>query len=193
MNKAYAIEGDTIVLFRNLTTLDIFVKDFLDILKKHCDYLVVSGFVSIATGRVRGTEDIDILVPTLEKNTFARLFSDLEKKFWCYQGDAQEELHPYIKRMERIRFARIGESIPNIEFIPIDKTRKIQWYEFTHPLRLKIKEFSFNIPPIEFEILYKELMLGADKDLQDARHLRDFFSDIIKEEKFKDYKRIMKR
>ena len=63
MQKAYKIEGDVIVINRDLTELDLFVRKFLDVLKKYSDYLIVSGFVSISAGRARGTEDIDILVP----------------------------------------------------------------------------------------------------------------------------------
>ena len=63
-NKSYFLEKETntIVINRELTKLDLFVKDFLDILKKHASYLIVSGFVSISTGRTRGTEDIDVLI-----------------------------------------------------------------------------------------------------------------------------------
>ena len=52
--KGYEVVGDVIVINRELTELDIFLKDFLNILKKYSGYLVVSGFVSIATGRTKG-------------------------------------------------------------------------------------------------------------------------------------------
>ena len=68
--KGYKVERDTIVINRELTSLDLFVKDFLSILKKYSDYLIVSGFVSISTGRTRGTEDVDILFPIIQKEKF---------------------------------------------------------------------------------------------------------------------------
>ena len=83
MAKGYEINGEVISINRELTELDLFVRDFLDILKKYSDYLIVSGFVSISTGRVRGTEDIDVFVPLLDENKFKRLFEDLDKGgFW---------------------------------------------------------------------------------------------------------------
>ncbi len=93
-NKGYYLKNDVIVIDRELTELDIFVKDFIDILKEHLDYLIVSGFVSIATGRTRGTEDIDIISPIIDKDKFLKFFKDLQKKsFWCYQADnAEQEL-----------------------------------------------------------------------------------------------------
>ena len=193
MEKGYKLENETIIVNRELSELDLFFKDFLNILKKYSDYLVVSGFVSISTGRVRGTEDIDVLVKIPEKNNFELLFNGLlSGNFWCYQGDSYEEVYPYIKNMQNIRFARINELFPNIEFIPINESKKAKFYEFTHPQKIKIQDFEFKIPPIEFEILYKEIILAGKKDIEDARHLRTFFSDILSREKFKEYETIIK-
>ena len=44
----------------------------------------------------------------------------------------------------------------------------------------------------EFEILYKEIILREKKDIEDAKHLRTFFSEIIKEKRFKEYESIIK-
>ncbi len=33
-------------------------KKFCEVLERHCKYMIVSGFVAIASGRSRGTEDI---------------------------------------------------------------------------------------------------------------------------------------
>lgn len=192
-NRGYYLKDDAIVINRELTELDLFLRDFLDILKKYSNYLVVSGFVSISTGRTRGTEDIDVLVPVLDKERFGKLFKNLqEKDFWCYQGDVVEEIYPYVKEMKNIRFAKSNELFPNIEFIPIDKSRKTKYFEFKHPQKMKIKDFEFKIPPIEFEILYKEIILRGKKDLADAKHLRVFFSEILKKENFKEYESIIK-
>ncbi len=98
MPTAYAVKDDVIILHRDLTELDLFLKQFLDVLKNHCDYVVVSGYVSITTGRTRGTEDID----------------------------------------------------------------------------------------------YKEIILGGNKDLDDAKHLRTFFSAILSEENFKKFEPIVR-
>ena len=63
MGKAFSVENNVIIINRELTELDRFVRSFLDVLRKHSDYLIVSGFVSIATGRARGTENVDVLLP----------------------------------------------------------------------------------------------------------------------------------
>ena len=191
--KGYKVERDTIVINRELTSLDLFVKDFLSILKKYSDYLIVSGFLSISTGRTRGTENVDILFPIIQKEKFAKLFNDLQKnEFWCYQSDSAESLYSYIENFSSMRFARINEMFPNIELIPFNEEKKTKFFEFSHPQKIRIEDFEFKIPPIEFEILYKEIILAGKKDLADALHLRTFFSKILKEEKFKEYEPIIR-
>ena len=192
MEKGYRVENETIIIEREETDLDLFVKDFLDILKKHSDYLIVSGFVSISTGRTRGTEDVDILVPVMDKDKFAKLFEDLvEGDFWCYQGDTSKNIFEYIENLNCIRFAKKNELFPNMEFISINESKKAKFFEFSNPQKIRINKFEFKIPPIEFEILYKEILLGGEKDIADAKHLRTFFSDILEEDKFERYKKII--
>lgn len=192
MQKAYKVKDDAIVINRDLTELDLFVRKFLGVLKKHSDYLIVSGFVSISTGRARGTEDIDVLVPIMDKSVFSSLLRDLQNNdFWCYQGDKVDEVYGYIKNFSNIRFAKVDEMYPNIEFIPINETKKTKFFEFTHPQKIRIQDFEFKVPPIEFEILYKELVLATEKDIADAKHLRTLFADFIKSEKFKEFKKII--
>jgi len=192
MQNGYSIEGDVIIINRDLDELDRFVKDFLDILKKHSDYLIVSGYVSICSGRTRGTEDVDILVPVIEKEKFKNLFDELIKNnFWCYQGDSAEEAHSYLENLESIRFARVDELFPNIELVPFNETKKAKQFEFNHPQKIKIKDLEFKICPLEFEILYKEKILAGKKDIEDAKHLRTFFSEILDEKKFKEYEPII--
>lgn len=195
MQKGYSIEGDVIAINRELTELDFFVKDFLNVLKKHSDYLIVSGFVSIATGRTRATEDVDILIPVMNKEKFENLFSDLERNnFWCYQGDNPKEIYEnYVKEKMNIRFARKDEMFPNMEVVFIDESRRAKYFEFTHPQKIRVKDFEFKIPLLEFEILYKEIVLAGKKDLEDARHLRILFSDILDKDKFDKCEEVIRK
>jgi len=193
MPKGYFLEKGVIVIERELTTLDMFVKKFIDVLKKHSDYLVVSGFVSICTGRVRGTEDVDVLVPLMDRDKFEALFKDLEKNgFWCYQGDNPSEAYENTRNLDNIRFALKNEVFPNIEFITFNDTKKAKSFEFNHPQGMRIGDFEFKIPQIEFEILYKEIILAGKKDIDDAKHLRTFFLDILSEDKFKEYEEVIR-
>lgn len=194
MEAGYSVQGGVIVLRRDMTALDIFVKKFLDVFKRHSNYLVVSGYVSICSGRARGTEDVDVLFPVMSREKFKALFNELTKNgFWCYQGDDPAGVHHYIKDMNSVRFALKKEMFPNIELIPTDKSRKAQHFEFSRPRKIRINEFEFKIPEIEFEIAYKETILRSDKDMEDAMHLRTFFSSDIDNDKLKKYKSMLER
>ncbi len=194
MQNAYHIENGAIVMKRELTDLDRFVKDFLEVLQNHSCHLIVSGFVSISSGRTRGTEDVDVLVPVMGKSKFIELFKNLQESgFWCYQGETAEEVYDYFKELSSIRFARTDELFPNMEVIPIDETRKAKFFEFNHPQKMRVQDFEFNIPPIEFEIMYKEMVLKGKKDIEDARHLRVMFSELINKGKFKEYELVIKQ
>ena len=46
----------------DMSILARFCKEFCAIVDKHCKYIIVSGFIAIASGRTRGTEDIRCLV-----------------------------------------------------------------------------------------------------------------------------------
>lgn len=192
MAKPFTVVDGTIILHRDFTELDSFVKQFLDVLAKHSDYLIVSGYVSIVTGRTRATEDVDVLIPIMSQKAFAALFNDLGKNgFWCYQADTASRAYSHIREKLHIRFARAHEMFPNIEFVPIDETKKLQYFEFSHPQEMRVRDFTFKVPPLEFEILYKEKVLGSPKDLADAKHLRTLFSELLSEQKFKEFKALI--
>ncbi len=194
MPAAYEIQNNVIIMHRSLTELDHFVKQFLTVFNKHTHSLIVSGYVSISTGRTRGTEDVDILLPLVGQETFKKIFEDLiAGGFWCYQSNSASEAYEYLQDMASIRFARQGETFPNMECIPVTPKRIAKYYELNHPQRIKIEDFEFNIPPVEFEILYKEIILGSKKDIEDARHLRVFFKEIISPERFNKYKPIIEQ
>lgn len=192
MEKGYKLIDNVIIIERDLNELDFFVRDFLKVLKRHSDYLVVSGYVSISTGRTRATEDVDILFPSIQEEKFRELFGELQKVgFWCYQGDDFDESYSYLKEMNSLRFARNNELFPNIELVPFNENKKAKTYEFEHFQKIRIDDFEFKIPLLEFEILYKEIVLSGKKDMDDARHLRTFFSDILSKERFKECREVI--
>ena len=53
---------------RDKNLLERFLNDIVFIVEKHARYIVVSGFVAIAHGRIRGTEDIDMIIERLSRS-----------------------------------------------------------------------------------------------------------------------------
>jgi hypothetical protein len=133
-----------------------------------------------------------MLFPIISEDNFNLMFNDLiNNGFWCLQTDSQKEAYSYVRNYESIRFARTDQLFPNMECTPIDKTRKSKYYEFTHPINIKIEDFDFKAPQIEFEILYKEIVLAGEKDVKDALHLRNMFKDYLSKKIFDECERVI--
>ena len=63
---------------------------------------------------------------------------------------------------------------------------------FKERVQVKVAQTTLYVSPIELQILYKELILGSDKDKEDALHLREVFKGKLSQEKFKKYETIIK-
>lgn len=151
--------------------LDKFVEDFAEIVEKYCKYIIVSGFVAIAHGRTRATEDIDMIIEKLSKDKFALLHRDiLEHGFECMQSEDPEKVYDYLIHNTSVRYTRKGEFVPEMEI----KFVKDQLDEFQIMTRKKLPftELDVYFSSIEMNIAFKEEYLRSDKDMEDARFLR---------------------
>ena len=185
------IEGKSISLKNKLLSkLDIFVIDFIDILKKYTNYVVVSGYVSILFGRSRGTEDIDILIKKIDMDTFIKLYRELiGKQYWFLNAENPGELYGMLEDGLAVRIAAKDTVIPNIEikFVKSDLDRA----SLKESNMVKIGNDSINISPVELQIAFK-LYLGSDKDVEDAVYLYDIFLEYLDKAKLKQYMNILK-
>ena len=76
---------DTISIENKIVSaLDRFVFDFIRLLEKYTDYVIVSGYVSILFGRSRGTEDIEILIKRFDEHVFTKFYDLLIKKGYYF-------------------------------------------------------------------------------------------------------------
>ncbi|MEK6951444.1 MAG: hypothetical protein AABX29_00345, partial [Nanoarchaeota archaeon] len=99
---------------KTLSNLDKFVLNFIKILKKHVDYVIISGYVSILLGRTRTTEDIDIFIEKISFEEFSKLYEEIKKNnFWCLNAEEAEEIFSYLKDNLAVRFAKKDKTIPN--------------------------------------------------------------------------------
>jgi len=135
-------------------------------------------------GRSRATEDVDLLVPRLNKDKFENIWSNLHNnRFWGINTSNINEAFEMLQE-HAIRFAR-KKPVPNIEF----KTIKTDLDEYSYANRIKViigKDELF-ISPLEMQIAYKlflsaegiEEELEPDKDIEDAQHLYEVFKEKI--------------
>src|SRR3989344_3895989 len=75
-----------------------FAVEFSRVVERFTEYIIVSGFVVIVSGRARGTEDVDMIIRPVAKEKFASLHEALLKAgFVCLQSDKVEEIYSYFK------------------------------------------------------------------------------------------------
>jgi hypothetical protein len=182
-----------IQLISDRNILDKFVIDFTTILEKYSKYAIVSGFLAISSGRVRGTEDIDLIVEEMTKDTFEKFFKDIYKhKFECVQGDDPELIwNLYLKSKDTIRFVRKGTEMPDMEF-KFPKTEADRVALLTRK-KLPLTGLSVYFGSIESTIAFKEHLLKSPKDIDDAKHLRLIYSKEINEKEIIRIKKLITR
>ncbi|MBN2602652.1 MAG: hypothetical protein JXA91_00790 [Candidatus Thermoplasmatota archaeon] len=184
------IDKRTIEINRELSDLDRFTIDFINILSKYTDYVIVSGYVAILLGRARASEDIDVIIKKIDFQNFTRLYNELKKNyFYCLNAEKEKTVYSYLKDNLAVRFAKIDTMIPNIEMkwtrnefdkIALEKTIKV-----------KIQKDLLRISHLELQIAFKEEILKSPKDLDDANHIREVAKDYLDEKLIQKYKEML--
>lgn len=173
------------------TILDKFAEDFTKILEKHCKYIIVSGFVAIAHGRTRGTEDIDIIIEKIAENKFIELHKDLiEVGFVCMQSENAKVIYQdYLNKGDSVRYVRKSEGYfpPEVEL----KLAKDSLDEEQLKTRTKLPLTGLDVyfSSIEMNIAFKEELLKSKKDIEDAKHLRIIYKEELNKDNINKIKK----
>lgn len=175
------------------TILDKFAKEFADIVEKHSRYIIVSGFVAIAHGRSRGTEDIDMIIERVSKDKFMKLHKNLVKKgFECMQSDDPEKIYErYLVENISIRYVKKGQLLPEME-LKLAKD-SLDNYQLRSRKKLPMTGLDLYFSSIEMNIAFKEEYLKSEKDMEDARHLRIIYQGKIDEGEIRRIKKDIRR
>jgi len=187
----YNKEKREILLDKELNKIDKFTFDFISIIEKYVDYVIISGYVSILLGRSRATEDVDIFIKKISKIRFIEMYKDLiENDFWCINSDNADTLFDYLDEGVAIRFAKGRISLPNIEVkFPKDELDEDVFNDF---ISVKLPVGEMKISSLERHIAFKRYFLGDDKDNEDALHVEELFKEDIDYEKIKKLKGLIK-
>ena len=173
--------------------LDTFCTEFCSIIEKYARYIIVSGFLVIASGRVRATEDIDMITERINKQTFVKLHTDLlQSGFVCMQSDNPEEIYDhYLTQQTSIRYTYKNKLVPQMEV----KFAKDALDDYQLRTRQKIPLTGLDVwfSSIEINIAFKEEYLKSDKDLEDAKHLRKVYSEKIDEQEITRTKQLIRK
>lgn len=178
----------------NLTILDKFAEDFCRIVEKHCMYIICSGFVAIAHGRSRGTEDIDMIIERIPREKFVELHKDLIKEdFIAIQSDNPQSLYEdYLKKGSSVRYVWKSEGFFPPEMEVHFSKDKLDDEQIEDRMKLPLTKLNVYFSSVESNIAFKEEYLGTGKDLEDAKHLRIIYKGKIDENKIKEIKQKIK-
>ncbi len=185
------LSEDTLTVSRELSDLDEDVLAFTRILET-CDvnYVVVSGYVAILTGRSRATEDIDIILESLSETETEQLVTELKRQGYWGMAMPLAEMYSMLSEGSRIRIAEDGKMYPNFEtwFVSNDVEREA----FSNPLTVIFEEGQIKISPLELQLAYKLRLAQAagshsGKDFEDALHLYLTFEEQFNTEQLESY------
>jgi hypothetical protein len=174
------------------TILDTFAEDFVDVVKKHAKYIIVSGFVAIAHGRSRGTEDVDIIIERIQKDAFVKMHNDLLLAgFECIQEYPELIYDDYLNNKPSVRYVRKGHFIPEME-LKLAKD-ELDDYQIRTRKKLTLTGLDLYFSSIEMNIAFKEELLKSEKDMDDSKHLRIIYSDVLDENEITKIKAQIRR
>ncbi len=177
---------------KDKSLLDKFCLEFCKIVEKHTPYIIVSGFLAIASGRVRGTEDIDMIIPRVTQTIFSKLHDDLAKhNFVCVQSAASLEIYSYLAENMSVRYTWKDKPVPEME-IKFAKDM-LDTIQLQTRQKLSLTGLDVWFSSIAMNIAFKEEYLKSDKDMEDAKHLRLVYSDKIDEKEIQEIKKLIKK
>lgn len=176
----------------DINILNKFTVEFCKIIEKYVDYIIVSGFVVISSGRVRGTEDIDMIIKRVPFDVFERIHNDLVLNgFTCIQEENVDDIYFYLKDNLSVRYTYKNIPLPEIEL----KFAKdlVDDMQFKTKTKLDLTGLDIWFSSIEMNIAFKEELLKSQKDLEDASYLREVYEGEFSEDEVDNVKNMLRR
>lgn len=177
----------------NRNILDKFCEEFCAVIEQFCEYIIVSGFVAISSGRARGTEDIDLIIERLDKEQFLPLHEAIKKAgFFCMQTENGEAVYDdYLKDNLSVRYTRENELLPEMELKMVKD--ELDKYQLKTKTKLPLTGLDIWFSSVNMNIAFKEHLLKSDKDLEDAKHLRIVYEELVDEKEIAKIERLIDR
>lgn len=176
------------------TILDKFTENFCEVVERHVKYIVCSGFVAIAHGRTRGTEDIDMIIEKIPKEKYSLLHRDLvDAGFVCIQSDNVNKIYEYLLEGMSVRYVLNEEGFfpPEMEIKFVKD--ELDQEQLNERVKFPLTGLDIYFSSIESNIAFKEELLKSEKDLEDARHLRIIYEGKFNENKINEIKNKIKK
>ena len=179
------LRNGTLIVEREPNQLDELAIEFSDVLNQFdIKHVYIAGYVSILAGRARSTEDVDVLIERIDKETADELATTLDKaEFW---GPAMPltSMYEMFDNGDNIWIAPEGQITPHLEvkFVRDEFDRA----SLENALTASIGDEVIPIGPLELQIAYK-LYLSAQKDVEDAVHLYTLFEESLSASRLEEW------
>ncbi len=184
------IDKKTIKIDRELSELDRFTLDFVKILEKYANYVLVSGYVSILLGRARVSEDVDVIIQKIDFSTFQELYNELKKnKYYCLNAEKDSIIYEYLSDNLAVRFAKKDKMIPNMELKWVK--HKFDKLALENTINVNIPKGNLKISHLELQIAFKEEVLKSPKDIDDANHIKEVAKGYLDNKSIQKYKEML--
>ena len=185
------INKKTIEIDRELSELDKFTLDFVKILEKYANYVLVSEYISILLGRARVSEDVDVIIQKIDFSTFQALYKKLKKNnFYCLNAEEDSTIYDYLSDKLAVRFAKKNKTIPNVELKWVK--HKFDKLALEDTIDVKLSKGDLKISHLELQIAFKEEILKSPKDLDDANHIREVAKEYLDNKLIQKYKEMLR-
>jgi len=168
-----------------LNRLDELVLKFCNLLQKHTNYVIVSGYLSIIFGNSRPTLDVDVLFDKFDKTGLSIFLDELKTNDFDYI-DSKKDVYDIIEKNKEKMDIFDNNSNWYFDFKKAKNRYDKLSLQYADTVIIN-KKYSLKIAPIELQIPYKIVKLGSDKDIKDAVYLYNYFKDDLNMEKLKEY------
>jgi hypothetical protein len=177
------LPGRRIVIEKETNQLDRMAIDFSEALRDvGIAYSFVSGYPIILLGRIRTSDDINVVVEQIGSDRFGLLWEKIKLRFECVQTASPETaLVDYLLEGSSVRFVYPGEVLPDVEMKFATTHEHLQ--SLTEAITLEFAGHSLPVSPPELQIAYK-LYMGSEKDYEDAKHLFRVMEGQLREPEF---------
>lgn len=180
-----------LVLSRERSALDRDVIEFTSVLEDHgVEYVIVSGYLAILTGRSRGTEHVDVILEPLDAEVLTALADRFERAGYWGMAMPLDRMSEVLPEGDRLRIAEEGDMIPNFEVWLA--SNELEREALASSITADLGDAAISISAIELQIAYK-LQLAqaagstAGKDFEDALHLYLTFEDQLNTDRLERY------
>ena len=173
--------------------LDKFALKFSRIVDKFTDYIIVSGFVAISSGRARATEDIDMIIAPIPLVEYRILHKDLvQHGFECLQSNNPTKIYcDYLSQHTSVRYVEKERMLPQMELKFARDA--LDLYQLNTKTKLPLTGLDLWFSNVNVNIAFKEHLLKSEKDLEDARHLRIVYPELVSEKEIRKVSELIER